>query len=66
NNGIWIYNTTKAYDPVFVSNINVTGTSFYDVIPYGNILIAQVNDGFILYDIGTNPLQPTFLSRISN
>ena len=66
NNGIWIYNTTKAYDPVFISNINVTGTSFYDVIPYGNILIAQVNDGFILYDIGTNPLQPAFLSRISN
>lgn len=64
--GLVIYNTTNAYDPLFVSNINVTNTSFYDVIPYGNVLIAQVNDGFILYDIGTNPLQPTFLSRISN
>jgi len=66
NSGLWIYNTTNAYDPVFVSNINVTGTIFYDVIPYGNILIAQVNDGFILYDIGTNPMQPVFLSRILN
>jgi len=64
--GIQIYNTTNAYNPVFVSTINITSTAFYDVIPYGNILIAQVNDGFILYDIGTNPLQPTFLSRISN
>ena len=66
NGGLWIYNTTNAYDPIFVSKINVTNTSFYDVIPYGNTLIAQVDDGFILYDIGTNPLQPTFLSRISN
>jgi len=66
NGGLWIYDATNAYDPLFVSKINVTNTSFYDVIPYGNTLIAQVNDGFILYDIGTNPLLPTFLSRISN
>ena len=66
SNGLWIYNITNAYDPAFVSNIHVINTGFYDVIPYGNILIAQVNDGFILYDIGTNPMQPTFLSRISN
>lgn len=64
--GLQIYNTTNAYNPIFVSAINIASTAFYDVIPYGNILIAQVNDGFILYDIGTNPLQPTFLSRISN
>ena len=66
HSGLRIYNTTNAYNPVFVSEINVNNTTFYDVIPYGNVLIAQVNDGFILYDIGTNPLQPTFLSRISN
>ena len=64
--GLQIYNTKNAYNPIFVSAINIASTAFYDVIPYGNILIAQVNDGFILYDIGTNPLQPTFLSRISN
>jgi len=64
--GLKIYNISNAYDPVFVSTITVNNTSFYDVIPYGNILIAQVNDGFILYDIGTNPMQPVFLSRISN
>ncbi len=66
SSGLWVYNITNAYDPAFVSNINVSNTSFYDVIPYGNILIAQVNDGFILYDIGTNPMQPAFLSRILN
>ena len=65
-NGIRVFNITKAYDPVQVSEVRATNTIFYDVIPYGNILIAQVNDGFILYDIGTNPMQPAFLSRILN
>ena len=64
--GLEVYNVTNAYQPVYVSTINVPNTSFYDVIPYGNILIAQVNDGFILYDIGTNPMQPALLSRILN
>ena len=65
-NGIRVFNITNAYDPVRVSEIRASNTTFYDVIPYANILIAQVNDGFILYDIGTNPMQPTFLSRILN
>jgi hypothetical protein len=66
NYGLRVFNVTNAYNPVEVSEIRVNGTSFYDVIPYGNVLIAQVNDGFILYDIGTNPMQPAFLSRILN
>jgi len=64
--GIRVFNITNTYDPIQVSEIRVGNTAFYDVIPYGNILIAQVNDGFILYDIGTNPMQPAFLSRILN
>ena len=66
NYGLRVFNITNAYNPVQVSEIRVNNTTFYDVIPYGNILIAQVNDGFILYDIGTNPMQPAFLSRILN
>jgi len=64
--GLRIFNITNAYNPIHVSEIRVNNTTFYDVIPYGNVLIAQVNDGFILYDIGTNPMQPAFLSRILN
>jgi hypothetical protein len=64
--GIKVFNITKAYDPAQVSEVRANNTTFYDVIPYANILIAQVNDGFILYDIGTNPMQPAFLSRILN
>ena len=66
NYGLRIFNITNAYSPIHVSEIRVNNTTFYDVIPYGNVLIAQVNDGFILYDIGTNPMQPAFLSRILN
>ena len=65
-NGIRVFNITNTYDPVQVSEIRASNTTFYDVIPYANILIVQVNDGFILYDIGTNPMQPAFLSRILN
>jgi len=64
--GIRVFNITNTYEPSQVSEIRVSNTTFYDVIPYGNILIAQVNDGFILYDIGTNPMQPAFISRILN
>ena len=66
NFGIRVFNITNAYSPVQAADVKANNTSFYDVIPYGNILIAQVNDGFILYDIGTNPMQPAFLSRILN
>lgn len=64
--GLKIYDVTNAYNPVFVKTISIANTSFYDVIPYGTILIAQVNDGFILYDTGTDPLQPAHLSKILN
>ncbi|HMK17770.1 MAG TPA: hypothetical protein VK492_06225 [Chitinophagaceae bacterium] len=64
--GIKVFNITNTYNPIQVFEIGANNTTFYDVIPYSNILIAQVNDGFILYDIGTNPMQPVFLSRILN
>ena len=62
--GLKIFNVRNAYNPQFVSGIS--GNNFFDVIPYGNILIAQVSDGFLLYDIGANPLQPVFLSKVLN
>jgi hypothetical protein len=62
--GLRIFNIRNSYNPQLVSGI--TGKTFFDVIPYGNILIGQVSDGFVLYDIGTNPLQPVFLSKVLN
>ncbi len=62
--GLKIFNVRNAYNPIFVSDI--TSNTFFDVIPYGNILIGQVSDGFLLYDISVNPLKPVFLSKVLN
>lgn len=61
--GLNIYNIRNTYNPQLLRT--VTGEIFYDVIPYGNILICQVNTGIALYDI-SNRHQPVYLSRILN
>ncbi len=44
---------------------SVGGATFYDCIPYGNLLIAMVQGGLILYDI-SQPDTPHELSRVMN
>jgi len=61
--GLRVYNIRNAYNPEFRTTIN--GHTFYDVIPYGDILICQVSDGFALYDI-SNSLNPVYLSKVLN
>jgi len=63
NEGLKVYSIKNAYDPV--ERQTISGSSFTDVIPYGNILICWVGDGISLYDI-TNRLQPVFIKKISN
>jgi len=62
--GMKIFNVSSPYNPVFKKQISTE--IFYDVIPYGNILICQVHGGFALFDIGNNPLEPVFISKILN
>ncbi len=64
NFGLHIFDISNPYVPEDKGFIS--GDTFYDVIPYGNILIAQVAGGFRLYDIGTNPLQPQLLGSVMN
>lgn len=61
--GLNVYNIKNTYDPRFLRAM--TGETFYDVIPYGNILICQVATGIVLYDI-SNRHQPVYISRILN
>lgn len=61
--GLNVYNIRNSYSPQLLRTI--TGDTFFDVIPYGNILICQVTGGIALYDI-TSRHQPVFLSRILN
>lgn len=63
SSGMYVYNIDNTYNPQRVRTI--TGETFYDVIPYGNILICQVTTGISLYDI-SNRHQPVYLSRILN
>lgn len=60
--GLKIFNVRDAYNPVYKKQ--VTGETYFDVIPYGNILICQVAGGYALYDIGSNPLDPVYISKI--
>lgn len=63
-NGLTIFNVSDPFAPSMVSELQ--DRSFYDVIPYDNILICQVSNGFALYDIGSNPLSPVFISNLLN
>ena len=63
-NGLAIFDVSDPYVPNRVSEVH--DKTFYDVIPYDNILICQVSDGFALYDIGTDPLNPVFISNVLN
>ncbi|MEJ0104906.1 MAG: hypothetical protein WDO19_21150 [Bacteroidota bacterium] len=63
-NGLSVFDVSDPYAPDKVSTIS--DKIFYDVIPYDNILICQVSDGFALYDIGTDPLNPVIISTVLN
>jgi hypothetical protein len=63
-NGLTVFDVSNPFAPNQVSEIH--DKIFYDVIPYDNVLICQVSDGFALYDIGTNPLNPVFISNVLN
>ena len=65
NDGLRIYNVKQPYTPDLSNQITLTDKAFFDVIPYGNILICQMDIGFVLYDIGINPLKPVFLSKFN-
>jgi hypothetical protein len=61
--GLRVFNVKNTYNPQLLNTI--TGDTYYDVIPYGNILICQVSNGLVLYDISIRQ-QPVFLSRLLN
>ena len=63
DSGLVVFDISKAYQPV--KNLTITSRTFFDVIPYGNILIAQTDKGIALFDISI-PLQPVFTGEIVN
>ncbi|RYY53629.1 MAG: hypothetical protein EOO09_17365 [Chitinophagaceae bacterium] len=63
DHGLVVFDVTNAYAPVETEIID--GHTFYDVIPYGDVLIAQTDKGIALYDIRI-PLEPKFFGEILN
>jgi hypothetical protein len=61
--GLVVFDVTKPYEPVKKGEIK--DDTFYDVIPYGDVLIAFVEKGVCFFDI-SDPLQPQLLSKLKN
>ena len=61
--GLRVFNIRNTYSPQLLRTIQ--GETFFDVIPYGNILICQVTSGIALYDISIRH-HPVYLSKILN
>lgn len=62
-NGLVVFDVSDGYNPVKLSEIK--DDTFYDVIPYGNVLIAFIEKGVCFFDI-SDPKQPQLLSRLKN
>ncbi len=60
--GLSVYSIATEYNPEYLRNVRPQEW-VYDVIPYGNTLIAWAKDGVILFDI-TNKGNPIFITKI--
>jgi hypothetical protein len=59
-----VFDITSGTNPLLTLTIN-GAEDFYDVIPYGNLLICYIDKGVSFYDI-TNRRSPVFLSKLTN
>ena len=59
-NGLVTFDLSNPYNPV--KKTEFTDEAFYDVIPYGNVLIAFIAKGVCFFDI-SDPVNPVFLSK---
>ena len=60
-NGLAVFELTDPYNPLRKKQIS--DETFYDVIPYGNVLIAFIEQGVCFFDI-SNPVNPVFLGKL--
>lgn len=62
-NGLVTFDLTDPYNPV--KKAEFADEKYYDVIPYGNVLIAFIEKGVCFYDI-EDPMQPALLSKLKD
>jgi hypothetical protein len=61
HNGMVLFDITYPYTPMKKKEFN--NEVYYDVIPFGNVLIAYIEKGVCFFDI-SNPLDPVLLSTV--
>lgn len=59
--GMVVFDLQDPYAPAWKKEFAME--SFFDVIPYGDVLIAYIASGVCFFDI-TNPLEPVLLSKV--
>lgn len=62
-NGMIVFDVSKPYEPVKLSELK--DDIYFDVIPYGDVLIAFIEKGVCFFDI-SDPMHPELLSKLSN
>lgn len=62
-NGLKVFDITQPYYPTQIQSLS--GETFYDCIPYDDLLICMIGGGMALYDI-SDPNQINLLSKITN
>jgi hypothetical protein len=60
-NGLVVFDLANPYQPTKVKEF--TNEKYYDVIPYGDVLIAYIEQGVCFFDI-SNPLDPLMLGKV--
>jgi hypothetical protein len=60
-NGLAIFDLKNPKRPAMIQELK--DEAYYDVIPYGNLLIAYIKDGISFFDV-TDPLKPVLLSQM--
>lgn len=62
-NGLAVFDLTDPYHPTLKKTIS--NETFYDVIPYTDVLIAYMEKGVSFYDL-TDPLSPKLVGSVKN
>lgn len=60
-NGLVLFDLANPIKPA--KKKEFTGQTYYDVIPFGNVLIAYIDKGVCFFDI-SNPMDPVLLSTV--
>jgi len=60
---LMVFNIARPYTPTFIKNVTEQDADYYDVIPYGDVLVCWTSRGITLYNI-SQPQNPQLIKSI--